>query len=99
MGRPPVARRLRGCRAPACQPGRAAVTAAPEIVPAILERIRQALVSLRMPRAMEVLDQTIRQLECGQVSALEAIDTLLAEELSVRASRRLNTALVPAPPP
>jgi DNA replication protein DnaC len=72
------------------------VTAAPDIVPAVLERIRQTLVGLRMPRAMEVLDQTIRQLECGQVSALEAIDTLLAEELTVRESRRIKTALVMA---
>jgi DNA replication protein DnaC len=72
------------------------VTAAPDIVPAILDRIRQTLVGLRMPRAMEVLDQTVRQLECGQVSALEAIDTLLAEELSVRENRRIKTALVMA---
>jgi DNA replication protein DnaC len=68
----------------------------PDIVPAVLDRIRHSLVGLRMPRAMEVLDQTIRQLECGQVSALEAIDTLLAEELSVRESRRIKTALVMA---
>jgi len=72
------------------------VTAAPDIVPAILDRIRQTLVGLRMPRAMEVLDQTVRQLECGQVSALEAIDTLLAEELTLRESRRIKTALVMA---
>jgi DNA replication protein DnaC len=72
------------------------MTGAPEIVPAILDRIRQTLVGLRMPRAMEVLDQTIRQLEGGQVSALEAIDTLLAEELTVRESRRIKTALVMA---
>jgi DNA replication protein DnaC len=72
------------------------VTAAPEIVPALLDRIRHNLVGLRMPRAMEVLDQTIRQLECGQVSALEAIDTLLAEELTLRESRRIKTALVMA---
>ena len=72
------------------------MTGAPEIVPAILDRIRQTLVGPRMPRAMEVLDQTIRQLECGQVSALEAIDTLLAEELTVRESRRIKTALVMA---
>jgi DNA replication protein DnaC len=72
------------------------VTAAPDIAPATLERIRQTLIGLRMPRAMEVLDQTVRQLECGQVSALEAIDTLLAEELSVRESRRIKTALVMA---
>ena len=72
------------------------MTAAPDIVPAILDRIRQTLVGLRMPRAMEVLDQTVRQLECGQVSALEAIDALLAEELTLRESRRIKTALVMA---
>jgi DNA replication protein DnaC len=72
------------------------VTAAPDIVPAVLDRIRQTLVGLRMPRAMEVLDQTVRQLECGQLSALEAIDTLLAEELTLRESRRIKTALVMA---
>lgn len=72
------------------------MTAAPDIVPAILDRIRQTLVGLRMPRAMEVLDQTVRQLECGQVSALEAIDTLLAEELTLRESRRIKTALLMA---
>ena len=35
----------------------------------------------------------VGRLECGELSALEAIDTLLAEELSVRASRRVRTAL------
>jgi transposase len=62
-----------------------------------VERIRHSLVGLRMPRAMEVLDQTIRQLECGQVSALEVIDTLLAEERTVRESRRIKTALGDGP--
>ncbi|HEU4706420.1 MAG TPA: IS21-like element helper ATPase IstB [Solirubrobacterales bacterium] len=72
------------------------MTAAPEIVPAILDRIRRTLVGLRMPRALEVLDRTIRQLERGEVSPLDAIDTLLAEELTVRESRRIKTALVMA---
>jgi DNA replication protein DnaC len=72
------------------------VTATPDIVPAVLDRIRHSLIGLRMPRAMEVLDHTVRQLECGQVSALEAIDTLLAEELTLRESRRIRTALVMA---
>jgi DNA replication protein DnaC len=72
------------------------MTGAPEIVPAILERIRQTLVGLKMPRALEVLDQIVRQLERGEVSALDAIDTLLAEELTVRESRRIKTALVMA---
>jgi hypothetical protein len=92
-GGPSAARRLRGRRPPARRSGRAAVTAAPEIAPAILDRIRQTPIGLRMPRAMAVLDQTIRQLECGQVSALEAIHSLLAEELTVRENRRIKTAL------
>lgn len=72
------------------------MTVAPEVVPAILDRIRRTLVGLRMPRALEVLDRTVRQLERGEVSALDAIDTLLAEELTVRESRRIKTALVMA---
>jgi DNA replication protein DnaC len=72
------------------------MTAAPEFVPAILDRIRRTLVGLRMPRALEVLDRTVRQLERGEVSTLDAIDTLLAEELTVRESRRIKTALVMA---
>ncbi|PVE20189.1 AAA family ATPase, partial [Microvirga sp. KLBC 81] len=42
-----------------------------------LERIRLSLVGLRMPRALEVLDQTLRRIETGDFSALDAIDTLL----------------------
>ena len=49
-----------------------------------------------MPRALEVLDQIVRQLERGEVSALDAIDTLLAEEPTVRESRRIKTALAMA---
>jgi DNA replication protein DnaC len=58
-----------------------------------IERIRHSLVSLRMPRALEALDDVIQQLERGQISSIEAIDTLLAEELSVREGRRIKAAL------
>jgi DNA replication protein DnaC len=58
-----------------------------------LERVRRHLVGLRMPRALEVLDQVVRQLERGEVSAVEAVDTLLAEELSLREGRRIKAAL------
>ena len=44
-----------------------------EIVPSILDRIRKTLVGLKMPRALEVLDQTVRQLERGETSALEVL--------------------------
>ena len=62
-------------------------------VPATLERVRRHLVGLRMPRALEVLDHTIRQLERGEIGALEAIDALLAEELTLREGRRVKAAL------
>ena len=46
-----------------------------EIVSSVPDRIRKILVGLKMPRALEVLDQTVRQLERGEASALEVIDT------------------------
>ena len=39
------------------------MTATLEIVPSVLDRIRRTLVGLKMPRALEDLDQTERQLE------------------------------------
>ena len=35
----------------------------------VLDRIKRTLVGLRMPRALEVLDATVRQLERGEVTA------------------------------
>jgi hypothetical protein len=58
-----------------------------------LDRIRANLVGLRMPRALEALDHTIRRMEHGEISALEAIDGLLAEEYAIRESRRIAVAL------
>jgi DNA replication protein DnaC len=59
----------------------------------VLDQVRRHLAGLKMPRALEMLDHTVRQLERGEVSALEAIDTLLAEELAVREGRRIKAAL------
>jgi len=50
----------------------------------VTERIRQSLVSLHMARALETLDQTLSRLEKGEISAIEAIDELLAEELNAQ---------------
>ena len=58
-----------------------------------IERIRGHLVGLRMPRALETLDHVVQQLERGQVSAIEAIEVLLAEEITIRESRRIKAAL------
>ena len=38
------------------------------------ERIRRTLVAPRMPRALELPDHTMRQLERGETSALDLID-------------------------
>lgn len=56
--------------------------------PATLDRVRRHLVGLRMPRALEALDHIVRQLERGEIGSLEAIDALLAEELTLRAKDR-----------
>ena len=60
---------------------------------AVLDTIRQRLVSLKMPCALEELDTVVRQLEAGQISALEAIEALLSVELSFREARRIKVAL------
>lgn len=62
----------------------------------ILDRIAAHLVGLRMPRALEALDHTVQRIEKGELSALEAIDVLLAEELSLRESRRIGVAMATA---
>jgi hypothetical protein len=55
-----------------------------------LDRIRRNLVGLKMARALEVVDQTVRRIEQGQIGAVEAIDVLLAEELTLRQNRRVK---------
>jgi DNA replication protein DnaC len=67
-----------------------------EIVPSVIDRIKQTMVGLKMPRAIESLDATVRCLERGEMTALEAIDALLAEEFTLRENRRIKTALVMA---
>ena len=64
--------------------------------PSLVDRIKTTLVGLRMPRALEIVDVIVRQLERGETTALEAIDSLLIEELTLRETRRVKTALVMA---
>ena len=47
-----------------------------------VDNIRHSLVGLRMPRALEMLDATLRRIEQGQIDGVEALDELLTEELS-----------------
>ena len=76
-----TSRRERGCGV------RGEAPAAP------IDRIRNYLVGLRMPRALETLEHVVQQLERGQLGAIEAIEALLAEEITNGRSRRVKAAL------
>ena len=58
-----------------------------------IEQIRHHLVALRMPRALEMLDHLVQRIERGQLGTIEAIEALLAEELTIREGRRIKAAL------
>src|SRR4029450_5095363 len=88
--------RLLRPRGPPARERRRAMNAQVEIVPSLIDRIKKSLVGLKMPRAIEILDVTLRRIEQGEVTAIEAIDGLLAEELMLRENRRIKTALVMA---
>lgn len=60
---------------------------------ATLARIEQHLVGLKMPFALQCLEHTVRQLEAGELNTLEAIETLLCEELLIRENRRIKMSL------
>jgi DNA replication protein DnaC len=64
--------------------------------PSLLDSIKKSLVALRMPRALEMLDATVRRIEQGEVDGIEALDHLLIEELTLRDSRRIKTSLMMA---
>ncbi len=61
--------------------------------PSVIERVKTTLVALKMPRALEVLDVTLRGIERGEIGTVEAIDALLTEELTTRETRRVRMAV------
>lgn len=69
------------------------MTTSLDITPSTIDRIRHDLVGLKMPRALEALDHVVRRLEQGEIAALEAVDILLSEELTLRENSRIKTAL------
>jgi DNA replication protein DnaC len=61
-----------------------------------LDSIKRSLVGLRMLRALEVLDATVRRIEQGEIDGISALDEILTEELTLRENRRVKTALLVA---
>ena len=61
-----------------------------------LDAIETLLVRLKLVRALEVVRDLVRQLEAGELSALELIVQLLGEEQAARETRRLKAAYMTA---
>lgn len=59
-----------------------------------IDRIKKSLVALKMARALEMLDVTLRKIEKGEINSIEALDHLLVEELTLRENRRVKAALM-----
>ena len=57
------------------------------------ERLRTQLADLKMPGALEALDDILRRCDSGQVSAADAIEQLLGAHIQLRNARRLQTAM------
>lgn len=60
---------------------------------AMLDRVRAHFIALKMPQALAALEAAVRQLEQGEVSALEMLESLLGEERAIRETRRVKMAL------
>lgn len=61
--------------------------------PSAIDSIKKSLVALKMPSALETLDATLRRVEQGEVTWVDALDHLLLEELTLRDNRRVKMAL------
>ena len=59
----------------------------------IIDRVKSNLVGLKMPRALEILDVTLRGIERGEITAIEAVDALDTEELTSRENRCVKMAV------
>lgn len=61
--------------------------------PSPRERLRAQLADLKMPGALEALDEILRQLDGGTLPAPAAIEALLGAQISLRNNRRLIAAM------
>ncbi len=57
------------------------------------DRLRAQLADLKMPGALEALDDILRQLDGGQLAAPAALEALLGAQIGLRNTRRLQAAM------
>jgi DNA replication protein DnaC len=61
--------------------------------PSLRERLRMQLADLKMPGALEALDDVLRRCDSGQLAPADAIEQLLGAHIQLRNARRLQTAM------
>lgn len=62
-------------------------------VPSRRDRLRSMLADLKMPGALEELDPILQHVDGGQLTAGEAIESLLSAQITLRNNRRLQAAM------
>jgi DNA replication protein DnaC len=60
---------------------------------ALRDRIRTQLADLKMPGALEALDDILARVDGGHLKPVEAIEALLGAHITLRNNRRLQTAM------
>jgi DNA replication protein DnaC len=61
--------------------------------PSLRDRLRAQLADLKMPGALEALDDILARIDGGHLKAPEALETLLGAQISLRNNRRLVAAM------
>lgn len=61
--------------------------------PSLRERLRTQLADLKMPGALEALDDILARIDGGHLKAPEALEALLGAQISLRNNRRLVAAM------
>jgi DNA replication protein DnaC len=61
--------------------------------PSLRDRIRAQLADLKMPGALEALDDILAALDGGKLQAPAAVETLLGAQIALRNNRRLQAAM------
>jgi DNA replication protein DnaC len=61
--------------------------------PSLRDRLRTQLADLKMPGALEALDDILRRADSGQLATGDAISAVLTSQIQLRNQRRLQTAM------
>ena len=63
------------------------------VTPSLRDRLRTQLADLKMPGALEALDDILRRADSGQLAVGDAIGAVLTSQIQLRNQLRLQTAM------